>query len=97
VIRVCRDTPHALDAVDRALQDGQRPGARADLVDNVNEVHRPDGNATSAALRRLRKDRPDLHALVLEEQLSAHAAMVQAGFRPRTATIRLDNVESIAR
>jgi hypothetical protein len=29
-------------------------------------------------LRKLRKDRPDLHAQVLAKQLSPHAAMVKA-------------------
>jgi len=96
VRRVCRDMTYALDAVDKALQrEGGRP--RGETVHIVNGSERPWGNGTTTALRRLRKDRPDLHTLVLEEQLSAHAAMVQAGFRPRTATIRLDNIESIAR
>lgn len=44
----------------------------------------------------LRKDRPDLHAQVLDGELSAHAAAVQAGFRPRTITLRLTTPESIA-
>lgn len=33
--------------------------------------------------RRLRKDRPDLHAQVLADKLSAHAAMVRVGFWQR--------------
>jgi hypothetical protein len=32
---------------------------------DVHEVERPSGNSNEAAHRRLRKDRPDLHALVL--------------------------------
>jgi hypothetical protein len=47
-------------------------------------------------LRRLRKDRPDLHARVLADELSAHAAAVEAGFRPRTITLRLTTPQSIA-
>jgi hypothetical protein len=54
--------------IDQALQGKQ--GQRTDLVDNVNEVERPTGNSESAALRRLRKDRPDLHAQVLDDRLS---------------------------
>ena len=56
-------------------------GERTDLVDNVNEVGRPDGNSQSAALRRLRKDRPDLNARVLESELSAHAATMRSAVR----------------
>jgi hypothetical protein len=62
-----------------------RQGQRTDLVDtrggDINEVKRPDGNSVDAALRRLRGQRPDLHARVLNAELSAHAAMIEAGFR----------------
>lgn len=54
------------------------------------------GTSREYALRRLRKDAPKLHARVLSGQMSPHAAMVQAGFRPATFTIRGDSAESIA-
>lgn len=57
--RICRDDPAALDAIDRATKGKQ--GERTNLVDNVNDV-KPDGNSKQSAIRRLRKDRPDLHA-----------------------------------
>lgn len=67
------------------------------FVDNVNgRDSRPTGNTSAAALRRLSKDAPELHREVLVGKLSAHAAMVQAGFRPHTLTIPL-NPESAAR
>lgn len=99
--RIVSGDPQAVDLLDRAVQ--QPPGGdkrsesyRQNTVDNVNEVvQRPTGNSESAALRRLRKDRPDLHAQVLDGELSAHAAAVQAGFRPRTFTLRADKPESI--
>jgi hypothetical protein len=85
VRRLVADDIEVLDLLDRALQ--QPVG-----VNNVNTLtHRPEGNASSTALRRLRKDRPDLHSEVLSGSLSAHAAMVKAGFRPKTATVRLDD------
>jgi hypothetical protein len=61
----------ALDLLTHVTRGQQ--GERTDLVDNVNEVsHRPDGNSRASALRRLRKDRPDLHARVLAgESLTA--------------------------
>ncbi len=55
-----------------------RQGKRTDLVDNVNEVMRPNGNTRQHALRKLRKSRPDLHAKVLKGKLSPHAAMIEA-------------------
>ncbi len=73
----------------------------ADPKTTVYNVHgcfdeRPSGNRESAALRRLRKHRPDLHAQVLDGEVSAHAAAVKAGFRPKTFTIRADRAELIA-
>ena len=60
-----------------------RQGARNDLVDNVNDVI-PDGNTRSYALPRLRSEAPELHARVLNGDLSPHAAMLEAGFRTKT-------------
>jgi hypothetical protein len=42
---------------------------------------RPSGNSTAAALRRLARDRPDLHARVVAGSLTASAAAQAAGFR----------------
>jgi len=49
---------------------------------------RPSGNSQESALRRLRKDRPDLHELVLNGERSAHAAAIEAGFRKRAPAAR---------
>jgi hypothetical protein len=91
VENVCRDNKRARDAVDQALQ---RPVGHPAIVDNGND--RPTGNTEAAALRRLRKDRPDLHAQVLNGELSAHAAAVEAGFRRRTISVPVDRPERIA-
>ena len=45
----------------------------------------PDGNSRGYALQRLALQRPDLHARAAAGELSAHAAMVLGGFRPRVA------------
>lgn len=82
------------DMLDEALKGKQ--GARTDLVNNVNEDPRPVGNRRDTALRRLRKDEPALHEQVLAGELSPHAAMVKAGHRPATLTVRADSPESIA-
>jgi hypothetical protein len=87
-----RDLFHAdtavLDLLDVATK--QRAG-RPETVDNVHDTtDRPDGNAAAAGLRRLRKDRPDLHQRVIAGEMTTHAAMVDAGFRTRTITVPFD-------
>lgn len=97
VRRLIADDTEALDLLDRALLDGSRQGKRNDLVNNINEVtERPMGTSRDYALRKLRKDAPELHAEVLAGRLSAHAAMVKAGFRPPTFTVRADSPKSVA-
>jgi hypothetical protein len=62
----------------------------------ANERKAPSGTSREAGLRRLRKDRPDLHAEVLAGALSTHAAMVQAGFWRKKITIPVDTPENTA-
>lgn len=85
VRRICRDDVALCDLFDEAIQRGN----------NVTTM-RPDGNTAQKAIRRLRKDRPDLHEMVLNRELSPHAAMVEAGFRDRTVTIPVGNREKSA-
>lgn len=81
----------AADLLDRALQNRSgNPGT------GNNVPGRPEGNSREKALRRLRSTAPELHADVLAGRLSAHAAMVQAGYRPKTATVRTDSPEQVA-
>jgi hypothetical protein len=53
------------------------------------------GNTASYAMRRLAKDRPDLHAQCLEGTLTPNAAMVQAGFRTKAPSQRKTALEKI--
>jgi hypothetical protein len=53
----------------------------------LNGLTRPKGNSRDRALRQLRDHRPDLHARVIADELSAHKAMIEAGFRKRTFTV----------
>ena len=84
---ICRNNVEALDAIDAALQQpvgtNQHSESEQEAVNNVNshEPKRPAGNSRDAALRRLRSQRPDLHKRVLDGDCSAHAAMMEAGFR----------------
>lgn len=93
--RIVANDPVAADLLDQALAG--RPGERTDLVDNINEVSKPDGTSKEAGLRRLRKDRPDLHAEVLAGNLSTHAAMVKAGFRRKLVSVPVDKPENTAK
>ncbi len=93
-----------LDAIDSSTQryrgaqhNNKNAAQNKTNVDNVNIRSRPDGNSVAVALRRLRKDRPDLHKRVLNGELSTHAAMVEAGFRKRHVSIPTEDPEAIAR
>jgi hypothetical protein len=46
-----------------------------------NVYRRPVGTTRKQALRRLEKDRPDIHARVMAGEITANAGMVEAGFR----------------
>lgn len=95
--RVVMDDPTALDLLDQALQR-QHGGSRSK---NDNIILAPDsaggrGTSKEYALRRLRKSAPDLHAEVLAGNLSAHAAMVKAGFTSPRFTVQVSTADSVA-
>jgi hypothetical protein len=76
--KVCRDDIEALDMIDKAV----RNPIGANQHKHVSNRHkRPAGTTRGRALRRLRDHRPDLHARVLEGELSPHRAMIEAVFR----------------
>ena len=58
--------------------------------DNITIINDDRGTSKPYALRKLHKDRPDLHQQVLNGDISSHQAMVQAGFRKKTATVVLE-------
>jgi len=60
----CADDPEALDLLDRASQNPVGTNVP------INNVQTHEGNSVGAALRRLRKDRPDLHTEVLAGALT---------------------------
>lgn len=95
--RIVADDVEALDMLDQALRnpEGGSLQARA-TVDNINSG-RPNGTSKEAALRRLRTGAPELHADVLAGRLTAHAAMVKAGYRRKTVTVRTDDAQAIAK
>ncbi len=82
VKRLCRDDVEAVDLIDRV---SVVPNHRPVSSDNVTTFGEPAerGNRADAAIRRLRKDRPDLHARVIAGELSPHTAAVSGlGLHP---------------
>ena len=63
---------------------GGRPPKTLDTkINGIQGFQAPTGTSTEAFLRRLDKDRPDIHARVMAGELSAHAGMIEAGFRKK--------------
>lgn len=74
VKRIVRDDPEALDLLDRATVARQgRPTGNPDNV-SVSGADLEHGHSRQYALRKLRRDAPEVHARVLAGELSAHAA-----------------------
>jgi hypothetical protein len=98
--RLCSDDIEALDLIDQATTG--RPGAPKGNR-NISGIHNSNGyninhyvmesnkgTSRQYALRRLRRNHPGLHARVLADEISPHAAMIEAGFRTKTITVALD-------
>jgi hypothetical protein len=84
--------------IERRDQANKRPSHRPRSVDNKKDdvnTSRPAGNAAAAALRRLRKDRPDIHKRVLEGEISANAGMIEAGFRKKRTSNKLTALDHL--
>lgn len=93
---VCRRQPDVLDLIDQAVQK-PHGGSRRSKADTIRlEDPNSHGTARLSALRKLRSDRPDLHAQVLAGDLSAHAAMVAAGFRRPQITVPINDMDMLA-
>lgn len=93
--RIVADDREAVDLLDRVLQ--RQVGRPRETMDNIhNSKGRPSGTSQARALRRLRKDAPELHAEVIAGRLSAHAAMVKAGFRTRTISVPVERPDRVA-
>jgi hypothetical protein len=94
--RLCADEAEALDLIDRVAQTSHGGDRRSDnfKFDNVKLDLSETGNSRAYALRRLRKDRPDLHARILLGEISPHQAMKEAGFRRKTLSVPYNPVEA---
>jgi hypothetical protein len=91
---LCGEDPVAVHAIQRACQ---RPQGRPRKENHDDVKGFPTGNSKAYAHRRLAKDRPDLHAKVLDGTITTNAAMETAGFKQIRRTVWMDNPESAAR
>jgi len=77
--------------------------ALAPAPDHVGRGHRSDqitpnrGTGQTYIVRRLKRDRPDLAQRVIDGEMSARAAGIEAGFVHRTQSVRVDDPQSAAR
>jgi hypothetical protein len=96
---LCGDDTEALDALDRATtgKHGGDHTSKESKSNNVKLAKAPEGTSNTYALRKLRKDRPDLHQQILDGEKSAHAAMIEAGFRKKSISVNLYDASSAAR
>lgn len=97
--QLCQDDKEARDALVSATvgEHGTNQYTKPKSgEDNHNITHHSTGTSTDYALRKLRRDRPDLHEKVLEGRLSPNRAMIQAGFREKTFTVP-ENLDKAAR
>jgi hypothetical protein len=85
--RLCQDDLKALHAIDAAL-------AGEDIT--IPKSPEAMNGSKEGDLRRLRRERSDLHKQVVRGELSVNAAMLQAGFRTRKISINTDDMESAA-
>jgi hypothetical protein len=69
------------------------------MCDNITHSHnnRQGGTSKDTALRRLRKDAPELLERVIAGELSPHAAMLQAGFRRPMLQVPADDYDAAIR
>jgi hypothetical protein len=78
-------TPPSPDVIPFVPEVSQPPSRPPRQRNNARESRQ--GDSVSYAVRRLGKYRPDLLERVRAGELSAHAAMVEAGFIPKAITI----------
>ncbi len=92
---------HAARLVTKAIREGVEPqgpngGDRKSgeyQTDSISLINNAYGTDSHYLLARLKRDRPDIAAQVVEGTISAYAGAVKAGFIKRPGTFRTDNPE----
>lgn len=84
------------DLLNPALtKPGEIGNGRDSRSDNITPTPQR-GTDPEYAIRRLKRDRPDLAEQVLAGEISPHRAAIAAGFRKKTITVAIDDPERIA-
>ncbi len=95
LLQLCQDRQDIVSLIEQVTQRGrgnptgvnQYNSGIGYSITNSTKPRRTHGTDLVTSLRRLRKDRPDLHQRVINKELSANAAMIEAGFRKKTFTL----------
>jgi hypothetical protein len=87
--RLCRDDEEVITLLRQATTNPNYRPAKDEAGSNHNIITSKPEQGTSRAyiLDRLTRERPDLYARVVNKELSARAAGIEAGFVPDTATV----------
>ena len=97
LMKICKDYQdmEAVDMLAKVSAGKQGGDRKSDNIKLYNvQVDSPTGNSTAATMRRLAKDAPALHAKVIAGELTAHAAAIEAGFRPPKFQMPQDAIEA---
>lgn len=95
-----RDDPEVLVMFREAMtgtHGGDRRSETAIKCNNITLETLSTGTRRDYTLTRLKNQHAELYERVVAGELSANAAAIEAGIRPKTVSVRLDNVASIAR
>ena len=80
-----------MEAMRRKVRDLLNPEAnkqgRPEKGDNITFREDQKGTSESYTVRRLKRDRPELAEKVIEGEMSANAAAIEAGFRTKTVSV----------
>lgn len=91
--RLCADRLEVLDLIEQIDNFPGRGGDRRSVEfkrDNVTVDKYDRGNSLTYALRRLRKEAPELLEKVFKNEISANAAMIEAGIKKPSIYITRD-------
>jgi hypothetical protein len=101
--RACAEDKELLDLVDQDIQTArprginQHTASKVGCTDSVDAVtNTPHNESSQGILRRLRKDNPELHAKVIDGEMTANAAATKAGYRARRRSISMKDPRSAA-
>lgn len=97
VRRIVANDPVARELFEHALRDTQNPDPNTSAAAGDSHEVRQLSKAHQAALKRLHRDAPEIYRKVISGELSANAAMVEAGFRTKTFSVPATRPEACAR